>query len=299
MEACIQHALTSGQSTVMLNTASHLRTAGASLAAPPHGVLRAVVVLVLSFGCSRPALLPSPRLHLDEPSRDLGDIAVSEQQVDVVFRLENRGTSPLNLLQVASAGCLCLDARALEPVIEPDGSASVLLQVRPSRPGPKSARAIVTTDDPARPLVELSVSWNAVDACEWAPSELDFGRVRPGAGRTQTVHLIRRADLHSHAAHLDDPRAEHLQTHVLAGDATLSIVDAPAMDGDSASFDVVLTTGAEMGPGHGRVRFPNTQDPARFHSLPVRWRLPTSCAPSRPACSLEPPPPAPLWNARS
>lgn len=112
----------------------------------------------------------------------------------------NTGTAPLSLLGLAITGG---DAGLFEespPTVTPQGIApgdSVVARIRffPGRSGTdgaKSATLEITTDDPAQPVIRVSLLGERRRQFLATPVQLDFGRVDVGTSREDTVTLDNR-----------------------------------------------------------------------------------------------------------
>ncbi len=236
-------------------------------------VVIGAIGLLASAACSDVSPAPRPRLHVPASNFEMGEVPVSEDAIEAVFQIENHGDAPLEIYRAESAGCLCVDARALDAQVSPGKSGRVIVRVRPATPGEKSTRAIVTTNDPTQGFVELNVRWHAVQAYEWKPAQLNLGRVRPTEIIERKVQLIRRVPAPS-AMHKGSVGAA--TGEVVSGDAMLSVhhVDTAAdhLDGEY-TVAVTLLAGRERGAGEGRIQIEDPLDTSRSCSLPVRWEI--------------------------
>ena len=213
-----------------------------------------------------PALPPAgPKAVFAEVVHDLGEVPAPSAGRTAVFTVRNAGDAPLRL-GTLRLSCNCTDAVASAAPIPPGGETTVAVTVSPDRPEKRSPRVVVPTNDPAASEVGLEVRWHAVGALTPDPLELDFGTLRPGAGATRTVRLVRR-DLGGPAPEAGEPAARGAAGR--SGDAPI-VVEAATAGG----FTVRLTAPADDGPGGAVVTVPLTGGAAGGPShlrVPVRW----------------------------
>ena len=94
--------------------------------------------------------------------------------VERVFTFHNDGSKPLRLLRVkSSCGCTTVD---FDRVVEPGGVGSVTLGIdtRKLSPGPTSKYATVSTNDPSRGKVRLTMSGDVVGLVKTLPKKIEL-----------------------------------------------------------------------------------------------------------------------------
>jgi hypothetical protein len=128
-------------------------------------------------------------LVLDSAIHDFGPV---EQGVFVrhVFRFRNAGDGDLKIEDIRTP-CGCTAALSSEKTVVPgaEGAIGVSLDTAPFT-GQKTKTVAVSTNDPARPVSELTVRVNVIPKLIADPPVLYFGKIRPGAGASARVRIL-------------------------------------------------------------------------------------------------------------
>ncbi len=138
-----------------------------------------------------------PEIQVTPPSHDFGRARFN--QVELVVGIANSGPHPLfvSSMELASADFRLyvdherLDDRACgtaQPVLAPQDACEVLVRFEPRRAGNKLGRLEIRSDDPDRPVVQVTVLGESAWILEVAPETMDFGNVL--AGSTSKPRLL-------------------------------------------------------------------------------------------------------------
>lgn len=131
----------------------------------------------------------SPRIQFDVLYQYAGSVPFVGRPVPFQFRFRNVGDSPLTIGDVA-VSCKCLSAEAPEKAIAPGESGVIDLDfdVGTTR-GSFVQDAVVRTNDPTLPVVQLKAAGYVYRGIELVPSYVDFGEVNPGGEHVQHIFL--------------------------------------------------------------------------------------------------------------
>lgn len=131
----------------------------------------------------------APRLVCAAPHFDFGVVNGVTQDLEHAFVLRNDGDAALTIRQVR-ASCGCTTTR-LERQTLPPGEATELkavFNVR-GRRGPQRKAIHVESDDPATPVLDLSLAADVRRALETDVSGVYFGQMRPGEAVSRNVRV--------------------------------------------------------------------------------------------------------------
>lgn len=210
-----------------------------------------------------------PRIHFAQHKRDLGEIPITPEGRDVVFRFVNRGLSELRVTGLVSS-CGCDDVNVENPLVAPGAEATITVRIISQQSEARSASVTVHSNDPARPRVVLQVSWRAVAPLEFEPLSLNFGALLPAQRVEQTVKLLQ---------HGADPqravcRVEQVECFP-SGQVSAAFVEQPAT-ADSVAHKLLrvsLTAGENSGAAHGRIVVTLQVCWRESLTIPVSWRV--------------------------
>lgn len=134
-------------------------------------------------------LSAAPKIQVEKEILDFGKIT-GGLPINTVFSYKNVGDSELEILNVRS-GCGCTKAEAKSTRLAP-GESSTLEAVFNSTgfSGRISKSISLTTNDPERQLVILSIQGQVVPVAEIKPSILNFGSVKVGQTIMQKLTLV-------------------------------------------------------------------------------------------------------------
>jgi hypothetical protein len=160
-----------------------------------------VVAMVLLVGCDESSSslsdLNSDRLvqsgpvsHFDLAELNLGRVLLSQRNgtVSGSFCVTNIGNAPLVFGEMI-VSCGCLAATANPNVLRPGESGTIDLTVKLDKPGEKTVRATIHTNEPLTIPAQLRLSVIAVAPLEVEPPRIDFGSLLTGIQRSVTFVL--------------------------------------------------------------------------------------------------------------
>jgi len=132
---------------------------------------------------------PQPKLVVEEDTHDFG--AMDERNKGrYEFILTNVGDAPLTLKQ-GEASCKCTSTILEKGGIEPGESAKVVLEwTGKNRTGPFTESATITTNDPHRPTVTLTIKGRITTAVRALPSKLTISGITAGQEASAQVKLF-------------------------------------------------------------------------------------------------------------
>tara|TARA_B100001059_G_scaffold78208_1_gene75996 strand:+ start:2288 stop:3385 length:1098 start_codon:yes stop_codon:yes gene_type:complete len=158
---------------------------------------RSLSVILLALGCHVLVLVSNPAVA---QSRGVdGEIIFSSTQHDFgpimdteVFRTSfpfmNAGAGSLVILQV-KAGCGCTTPELSKKVFAPGESSEIKVAFRPKGTGVQTKRITVTTNDPGRPIVTLSIKADITPFVSFSPKTVRFADARSGVADHKVVAL--------------------------------------------------------------------------------------------------------------
>jgi len=168
------------------------------------------------------------------------------------FWFRNAGEGDLRLGGVR-APCGCIVTAGAGAVVPPGGEGAVEVSFDTARfQGRKAKTVLVSTNDPAHPVRELTLTGNVVPEVIVDPPLLYVGRIRPGAGATGEIRILS------------------------ATGGSLEVVDAAT---DNPAFEAAVEPPADGGGGGSRVviRVPPEMPYGRFSdTVRITARSPNS-----------------------
>lgn len=131
----------------------------------------------------------SPRIQFDVLYQYAGSVPYVGRPVLFQFGFRNVGDSPLTIGDIA-VGCKCLSAEAPEKTIAPGESGVIELDfdVGTTR-GSFVQDAVVRTNDPTLPVIQLKAAGYVYRGIELVPSYVDFGEVNLGGESVRHIFL--------------------------------------------------------------------------------------------------------------
>ncbi|MBL8840200.1 MAG: DUF1573 domain-containing protein [Planctomycetes bacterium] len=133
--------------------------------------------LLLAAGCdSKPSELPYPRAHVEVAQHDFGPLWIGEVR-QVVFRVENRGRTPLVLDPVRSS-CGCLVARIDPKRIEPGHASELTVELHADK-GPMALEKglFIGSNDPQHEWLPFVLKATTRTLYECDPPLLDLPQI--------------------------------------------------------------------------------------------------------------------------
>jgi len=146
-----------------------------------------ITTLMLTLAVSATALAaPAPNLVVDRPVYDFA-IITQGKKVTHSFVLKNKGTAPLHILRTRTS-CGCTVAAASSQVILPGKRTEIRATFDSGNfSGNVEKTVFVETDDPRKPVFELTLRGSIEESINVSPRRVDFGSVR--AGTTKELML--------------------------------------------------------------------------------------------------------------
>ena len=147
-----------------------------------------VVTVAHAQTVSQPAVNP-PRITFTEVLYDFGKVEQGDQ-VNHLFRFTNQGDRDLRIESVKTS-CGCTAAVISPEVIAPgtEGTISATFDTTKFF-GEKVKEVTVHSNDPAQPVTTLTLQGEILVEVAVEPAQLYLGKLRRGAGATQTVELL-------------------------------------------------------------------------------------------------------------
>jgi Protein of unknown function (DUF1573) len=197
-----------------------------------------------------PASGLQPKVVVEVDEFDFGRVPFG-QTVRHSFRFANQGEAPLQLESGGTSCSRCTVSSVPAVPIPPGGNADVLVEYNASlEQSDFRQSAMVKTNDPLRPTVDLSVFGKVVVPVTIVPKSIVFSRLSAGEPHTATVKLVASLDANFEIKSFDltDPeKAEHYDVVI----EPLAAADVEAMDG-KRGYELKLTV--KPGMQLGRLR---------------------------------------------
>jgi hypothetical protein len=130
-----------------------------------------------------------PKADVPETVFEFGNIERGTS-MSHVFKVRNVGELPLHV-EVTSTTCKCTVGNLSKKEVPPNEESEVLLEwVAKTGPGPFRHGAVLSTNDPSQPSIDLTVEGQVVESTAMSPSQLFFGTVRKGESPTATLYVM-------------------------------------------------------------------------------------------------------------
>lgn len=189
-----------------------------------------VSTLVNSISCERrkidPQLIPSssatlrkPKLVVPETEHEFGFLVVG-QSTEYSFELKNEGDAPLEITETFST-CSCTVVELADRTLAPGGTTRLKVRYRPnSLTGPDHQTLRISTNDPERATLELTVTATILPEIRFEPSKLKLS-VEQGQPIEAVSQLkgnsVLRSNLHLAEVRGDPKFASQVQVTVRSG----------------------------------------------------------------------------------
>ncbi len=200
------------------------------------------------------AAQPAPRVVCEEPVHAFGVVS-SRTVIEHEFVLTNRGDLPLRIVDIhADCGCTTYDVNTDK--VEPGASLALKANLSlAGRSGPQHKTIRVTTNDPARPVITLSLTGTVREDVEASPPFVLVRDVTPDAPTTAsvTVRLYRSSDP---------------PVSVVCSLAGIDTKLVPVEQGREYRLELTTTRELESGSQSGVLRV-LTQDGSELISIPI------------------------------
>ncbi len=219
------------------------------------------------LGLSGSGAVPAaPAIALSPGSLTFGTVTIGGSAV-LVSQVQNGGNAPLDVTSItpcAGTAAVFTWSPPAPFTVAAGGSSALSVTYTPTAATGDSGCLAISSSDPVRPTVNLTVSGNgaaaAAPAIAFSPASLDFGTVTIGNPAQRTAQVQN------------------------AGNATLTVSDIAPCSGAGTEFTWSTTLPFSIAPGQG-VPFTVTYTPVDidFHSACIAF---TSDDPARPVANL-------------
>jgi len=150
--------------------------------------LRQLITAALFIGAG-PALMAAPKIQFEKEALDVGKVKRGAS-ITASYPFKNTGDAELEIVSVSSS-CGCTRAEAKQKKLAP-GESSVIEAVFDSTNfnGLTGKSIFVTTNDPERGYLALSLTADVVSLATFQPPLLNFGNLKVSGTTTQTLKVI-------------------------------------------------------------------------------------------------------------
>ncbi len=139
-------------------------------------------------GKAEPNQDDAPSIVFEKLNHEFKTVYSGEKAVHL-FKFENRGTGDLVIKKVKTS-CGCTAAASTKGNIPPGGFGEIKATFRAGQSGGKVKKTItVTTNDPVKPKVSLTITANVVREIITKPQWINFGNISKGETGTKTIEL--------------------------------------------------------------------------------------------------------------
>ena len=137
---------------------------------------------------------PAPRIDFDKTILDFGEVP-NAGRFDYSFAIKNTGNAILHI-KGALPSCTCRKPELANNIVPSGGSVAVTGNVRVGKePGPGSAKVTITSDDPEKPRVDITLKWTVgPPLVELRPKSVIITDIVPGSSDNVLVKLSFRKD---------------------------------------------------------------------------------------------------------
>ena len=145
-----------------------------------------IATALILVTCFAGVALAAPELAVDQPVHDFGSV-VQGKKVDHVFKFRNTGDAPLNVVRVRTS-CGCTAANVTTKTLPPGGSSELKVTFDSSTFGGAISKLIyLETNDPQKPVANLTLKGNVAEEVVVTPRQLNFGAVKPTVSKEMVV----------------------------------------------------------------------------------------------------------------
>jgi hypothetical protein len=132
----------------------------------------------------------APRIKFEAKKWNFGKVTEGPE-VETHFRFTNKGKSPLKIERVdTSCGCTAAESEGRTEIPPGETGAIKVKYSTKDRPGPTSKTITVTTNDPAKQSVVLTIEVDVVRLIDVQPSRVTFYNMKKGESRTLKVKVL-------------------------------------------------------------------------------------------------------------
>jgi hypothetical protein len=151
-------------------------------------LLRCFVVLAFAASAAS-ALTAAPKIEFENENLNFGKVAAGKP-IMATFTFRNIGDAELDILEV-KPGCGCTSAKAVETKLAPGASSTIEAVFNSTGySGPIHKSITVTTNDPDRKLLYISIAADITSLATFRPERLNFGSIKVNTTRTHTMQVI-------------------------------------------------------------------------------------------------------------
>jgi hypothetical protein len=130
-----------------------------------------------------------PRVVVDEPHFNFGSMERGREKSHE-FVIRNAGDAPLRL-RVGQTSCKCTLSEVDSSAIEPGESTRVKLEwTAKVERGPFRQTAMIHTNDPQQPEIELQIDGEIVQSSNIEPPDFAFDKIEVGQSKTAQVYVM-------------------------------------------------------------------------------------------------------------
>jgi hypothetical protein len=131
----------------------------------------------------------APRIVVDEPHFNFGTMERGREKSHE-FVVHNKGDAPLRL-RVGQTSCKCTLSEVDTGAIQPGESTGVKLEwTAKVESGPFRQTAMIHTNDPRQPEVELQIEGEIVQSSNVEPPDFAFDKIEVGQSKTAQVYVM-------------------------------------------------------------------------------------------------------------
>ena len=147
--------------------------------------LTAAAILAMASAVATAA----PKIQFTSETIDFGKV-ISGNPIKVNFEFKNAGEAELQITEV-KAGCGCTSAAALEKTLAPGASSSIEAVFNSTGYSGRISKGItVTTNDPGRQSLTLSITGDVTPIARLSPEMVNFGTMKVNTSLDRLVVLF-------------------------------------------------------------------------------------------------------------
>lgn len=156
-------------------------------------VARLLSLLLLVTICTSQGYAVSKLVMETSPVKDFGSFISSNRQT-AIFTIKNIGEEPLIIKQIRKT-CGCTVIKSFDSILQPKETSDIVVQIVPnSIKGLFSKKVFVITNDPKRPIIELTLKGNSVPRVVVSPSDRVYGDRLVLGKRVVYRYLLKKTD---------------------------------------------------------------------------------------------------------
>ena len=219
--------------------------------------------------------LLAPRISIEETTVDLG-VYLYDKEPSHQFELTNVGNAPMRVV-VTKRSCGCMsDSVPSPPIIEPGKTGLIEVGYKPKegreKIGAQSFTVTLSTNDPSRPELALTVKTRLVRQVEVLPRAIDFGSlaVRESAQNTFEINCYR----------------DEITPAILSVESTSPLLSLRQRSfdemewGTRARYELVFKPGDHLGELRESVIVTSNDDEVPIVEIPVKATIPFPLEPT-------------------